>query len=80
MSRQKEEDRISKLLEDVSTPELSCSEEDPYCDDGEYGSDRDFEPYFNKLSSDSDVACPRKRQRRHPSEYNKIVPKDGLRR
>lgn len=60
MRRRLNDDSISKLLEDLSTPDLSSylkksSEEDPFCDDGEYGSDKDIEPDFKYLSSDVDT-------------------------
>lgn len=74
--RNKDEDRIAKLLEDTSTPEVS--EKDPYSDDGEYASDKDFEPDYNELSSDSD--CPRNRQRlvsvQHSTRYDEKQQSD----
>lgn len=59
MSKKKltDSERIRALLEEVSTPETT-SECDPYSDDGEYGSDEEFLPNFNDLSS-SDNKLPR---------------------
>ncbi|KAJ0178433.1 hypothetical protein K1T71_006256 [Dendrolimus kikuchii] len=65
MSRKKltDSDLISHLIEDVSTPELT-PERDPYSDDGEFGSDQEFEPNYDDMSStDSDPAESRKIQR-----------------
>ncbi|KPJ17524.1 Capsid protein VP1 [Papilio machaon] len=51
--KQTDSERIRQLLEDASTPELT-PERDPYSDDGEYGSDQEFQPNYNDMSS-SDV-------------------------
>ncbi|CAK1587174.1 unnamed protein product [Parnassius mnemosyne] len=52
-------DRISRLLEDVSTPETSDIE-DPYHDDeGEYGSDEDYRPSAQSESSEDEIGFNR---------------------
>ncbi|CAG4971688.1 unnamed protein product [Parnassius apollo] len=48
-------DRISRLLEDVSTPETSDIE-DPYHDhEGEHGSDEDYCPSAQSESSENEI-------------------------
>lgn len=47
--KQTDSERIKQVLEDASTPER-----DPYSDDGEYGSDQEFQLNYDDMSS-SDV-------------------------
>lgn len=54
MSNLRNNREIERLLEDVSTPESSQSEEDPFQNDGEYDSDENYQPDFENQSSSSD--------------------------
>lgn len=45
----------ARLLEEVSTPESSDDEVDPYEDDGEFGSDEDYHPSGGSESSDEEI-------------------------
>ncbi|CAG4977337.1 unnamed protein product [Parnassius apollo] len=48
--KQTDSERIRQLLEDASTPELT-PERNPYSDDGEYGSDQEFQPNYDDISN-----------------------------
>lgn len=50
MDKQKSAKRLERLLEETSTPE--SSEHDPFSDDGEYGSDEDYEPYSSSVNEE----------------------------
>ena len=54
MNNSRKDNEIERLLEDVSTPESSQNEEDPFQDYGEYDSDENYEPDFESQSSSSD--------------------------
>ncbi|CAG5000701.1 unnamed protein product [Parnassius apollo] len=72
MDSNKDSNRISRLLEEVSTPESSDNNEDPYHDDGgEYDSDDDYRPSAESDSSDDEIGfngiSARHRRRYHSS-------------
>lgn len=46
----KNEERLMKLFEDASS---GSSVPDPFSDDGQYGSDRDYDPRDDEVSSDN---------------------------
>lgn len=54
MNNPRNEREIGRLLEDVSTPESSQYEDDPYQDDGENDSDENYQPDLENQSSSSD--------------------------
>lgn len=73
--REKEEERIQRLLEEMSsTGTSSDGDRDPFSDsDGEYGTDHNFEPNFSDVSSTEDEGQKGKNKSRE-KRHNAIKP------